>query len=98
MVASPDGRRDSLVLDQDACVYSGMLGPGQHVVHELAPDRRAWLHVIAGELLLGDLTLGGGDGAAITTERAVSITAHAATELLLFDLGAPPNHLTGDPS
>lgn len=98
LVASPDGDRGSLVLDQDAYVYSAMLGPGQHVVHELAPDRGAWLHVLAGALVLGDLTLGDGDGAAITTERAVSITAHASTELLLFDLGAPPSHPTGDPT
>jgi redox-sensitive bicupin YhaK (pirin superfamily) len=89
LVASPDGRKGSLALDQDARVYSAMLDPGQHVVHELIATRGAWLHVIAGEVALGDVTLATGDGAAITTERAVSITARAATEILLFDLGDP---------
>lgn len=89
LVASPDGRRGSLCLDQDARVYSAMLDPGQHVVHELIPTRGAWLHMIAGEIALGELILSTGDGAAITNERAVSLTARTTTEILLFDLGDP---------
>jgi redox-sensitive bicupin YhaK (pirin superfamily) len=48
VVASPDARRGSLLLHQDVLVYSALLDPGQHVVHELAPGRSAWLHVVRG--------------------------------------------------
>ena len=67
-------------------MYSALLDPGQHVVHELAPVRGAWLHVVQGEITLGDLVLTAGDGAGVTTERAVSLTARERSEILLFDV------------
>ena len=70
-----------------------MLGRGKHVVHELREGRSAWLHLVEGEVTLGDLVLSSGDGAGLTAERAVSLTAREETEILLIDLGAerPPS-------
>lgn len=90
VVASPDGRRGSLRIHQDAVVYSAMVEPGQHIIHELSAGRSAWLHVVQGEATLGDVVLTTGDGAGFTAERAVSCTARGPTELLLLDLGAAP--------
>jgi redox-sensitive bicupin YhaK (pirin superfamily) len=87
VVASPDARRGSLRIHQDALLYSAMLGPGKHVVHELQLGRSAWLHLVEGEATLGDVVLSGGDGAGLTAERAVSLTAREETEILLVDLG-----------
>jgi len=87
VVASPDARRGSLRIHQDALMYSAMLDPGQHVVHALSPGRRAWLHVVQGEVTVGDVVLTTGDGAGVTAERAVSLTARQETEILLLDLG-----------
>ena len=87
IVASPDARRGSLRIHQDALIYSAILDPGQHVVHELAQGRSAWLHIVQGEVTLGDDVLTTGDGAGFTAERAVSLTAREATEILLLDLG-----------
>jgi redox-sensitive bicupin YhaK (pirin superfamily) len=87
IVASPDARRGSLRIHQDALMYSAMLDPGQHVVHELSTGRSAWLHLVQGEVTLGDVVLTTGDGAGITAERAVSLTAREGTEVLLLDLG-----------
>jgi redox-sensitive bicupin YhaK (pirin superfamily) len=89
VVASPDGRRESLHIRQDAHMYSAMLESGRHVVHELLPQHSAWLHVIEGEITLGDVILTSGDGAAVMGERAVSLTATEDTEILLLDLGWP---------
>jgi redox-sensitive bicupin YhaK (pirin superfamily) len=90
VVASPDGRRGSLRIHQDTVVYSAMVDPGQHIIHELSAGRSAWLHVVQGEATLGDVVLTTGDGAGFTAERAVSCTARGSTELLLLDLGTPP--------
>jgi redox-sensitive bicupin YhaK (pirin superfamily) len=91
VVASPDARRGSLRIHQDAVMYSAILDPGQHVVHELPQGRSAWLHLVQGEVTLGDDVLSTGDGAGVQTERAVSFTAREETEILLFDLReAPP--------
>jgi len=87
IVASPDGRRGSLRVQQDALLYSAILDPGQHLVHELSPGRRAWLHLVQGEIVLGEAVLTAGDGAGFTAERAVSLTAREEAEILLLDLG-----------
>jgi quercetin 2,3-dioxygenase len=87
VVASPDARRGSLRVHQDALMFSAMLDSGQHLVHELPPGRLAWLHVVRGAVTIGDLVLVAGDGVGVTDEPAVSLTAREATEILLFDLG-----------
>jgi redox-sensitive bicupin YhaK (pirin superfamily) len=86
IVASPDARGGSLRLGQDTWIYSALLEPGQHVVHELAPAHAAWLHVVQGEVTLDDFVLVTGDGAGVITERAVSLTARAGSEILLLDV------------
>ncbi len=87
VVASPDGRKGSLRIRQDALIYSAILDPGQHLIQELSPRRRAWLHVVHGEVTLGDGALAAGDGVGLTAERAVSFTAREESEVLLLDLG-----------
>jgi quercetin 2,3-dioxygenase len=86
VVASPDARRGSLRLDRNAVLYSAMIEPGRHVVHELSRGRSAWLHIVQGEATLGDLVLTTGDGVGLTAERAISFTARVQTEVLLVDL------------
>jgi redox-sensitive bicupin YhaK (pirin superfamily) len=87
VVAAPDARRGSLCIQQDAVMYSAILDPGHHVVHELSQGRMAWLHLVQGEITVGDVVLTSGDGVGLTSERALSLTAHTQTELLLLDLG-----------
>jgi redox-sensitive bicupin YhaK (pirin superfamily) len=100
VIASPDARRGSLRLHQDTVLYSAMLAPGKHVVHELKEGRSAWLHLVEGELTLGDLVLSRGDGAGLTAERTVSLTARVETEILLVDMGTDrlPSWNTGGAS
>jgi hypothetical protein len=93
VVASPDARKGSLRVHQDTLICSALLDPGQHVVRELAEGRSAWLHVVDGQITLADSILGAGDGAGITMERAVSLTAREPSEVLLVDLGPSPRRL-----
>ncbi len=78
--------KGSLRIHQDALICSALLDSGQHVVHELSRRRCAWLHVVRGEVTLGDVVLTTGDGAGVTADRAVSLTAREETEILLVDL------------
>jgi redox-sensitive bicupin YhaK (pirin superfamily) len=87
VVVSPDGREGSLCVHRNALIYSSILDPGQHLVHELRQGRSAWLHVVRGDAALDDLVLATGDGAGVTAEIAVSLTAREKTEILLVDLG-----------
>lgn len=87
LIASPDGRRGSLRVHQDALVYSTLLDRGQHVVHSLVEGRCAWIHIVQGEVTLANTVLATGDGAGVTAERAASLTAREVSEVLVFDLG-----------
>jgi len=87
-VASPDGRRGSLTTRQDVLVHSAVLLAGHHLVYPLAPARRAWVHVLRGAALLGDVLLAAGDAAGLTDEIAVSLTAREESEVFVIELGA----------
>ena len=87
IVMSPDGRQGSLQTDQDALIYSSVIDPGHHLIHELLPGRSAWLHVICGEAASHDIALAQGDGVGVTNERSVSLTAREKCEILLVDVG-----------
>ena len=73
-------------------MYSALLEPGQHVVHTLTPGRAAWLHIVQGEVTFGDLVLTTGDGAGVTAERSVSLTAREDSEILLVDVAEHQDH------
>jgi redox-sensitive bicupin YhaK (pirin superfamily) len=88
VVASPDGKNGSLLIHQDARLFSTILDRGQHVVHELSGGRCAWLHIVQGTARCGLVTMGTGDGAGIEAEPSVSLTASEETEVLLLDLSA----------
>lgn len=90
-VAARDARGGSLRLSSDSLVCSALLDRGKHVVHALAAGRGAWVHIVKGAVTLDELVLTTGDGAGVTAERAVSLTAREDTELLLLDvsLGSP---------
>jgi hypothetical protein len=88
LIASPDGKDDSLKIRQDVEMYSTLIHKGNHMVHELKPGRNAWLHVVKGKIDLADLQLLVGDGAGFSVEIAVSFTAQEPTEILLFNLPA----------
>jgi redox-sensitive bicupin YhaK (pirin superfamily) len=96
LVASPDAERGSLRIHQNALVYSALLDPGRHVVHALSPGRGAWLHVVSGAVRLVNFVLQAGDGAALTDERALSVTALTPTEILMFDLTEPLPRFSAD--
>jgi redox-sensitive bicupin YhaK (pirin superfamily) len=90
VVASPDGRKNSLHISQDAFIYSAVLDPGRHLIHELLPGRSAWLHLIYGEATMQDMIMTQGDGGGVTIEPSVSLTAQDNVELLLIDVGPAP--------
>jgi quercetin 2,3-dioxygenase len=89
LIASPDASQGSLRLDQDARLYSALLEPGQHLVHEMAANHCAWLHLVHGAASVGDVMLSTGDGAGISDRAGVSVTAREESEILLVDVRRP---------
>jgi len=86
LIAAGDGRQGAVTIHQDADLWTARIGPGEPVRHNLKPGRHAWLQVARGAVSLSGRTLGAGDGAALTDEPALEISATAPAEVLLFDL------------
>ena len=86
LIASQDGREGSVTIGQDAAIYDTVLSPGAKVEHQLKSGRAAWVQVAKGGVQVNGLALDEGDGAAITSESAVQVSATQPSEVLIFDL------------
>jgi redox-sensitive bicupin YhaK (pirin superfamily) len=86
LIASRDSRQDSVRIHQDVDLYSALLAPGESARHVLGDGRHAWVQIARGTVQLNGTRLIAGDGAAITDESGVELTASADADVLLFDL------------
>ena len=87
LVASPDGREDSVTIHQDANLYVAVLNKGDLVNHSVEKNRSLWLQLARGSAEINGQVLQTGDGAAITQEKNIELAAtNDDTEILLFDL------------
>jgi hypothetical protein len=86
LVASRDAADGSLLIHQDARIYLSTLESEQTVVHTVPPARHAWLQVLRGQVRLNGQSFQTSDGAAVSDESQLAITATAPSEILLFDL------------
>ena len=86
VLASPDAREGSLRIGQDASVHAALIDGNERVEHELAPGRRAYVHVARGEVTLNGRRLQGGDGAKVANETTLVFSEARNAEILLFDL------------
>jgi redox-sensitive bicupin YhaK (pirin superfamily) len=86
LIASADGRADSVSIHQDAAVYAALLDGAEAATHPLSPGRRAYVHVARGSVRVNGRMLQAGDAAKIADEAAVTLDAADDAEVLLFDL------------
>jgi len=86
LVASKNGRENSIAIHQDADLLFAKLEAGQQVVHSLAANRHAWVHVAEGEVSINGTKLSGGDAVGVSEENVLNISASKLSQVLLFDL------------
>ncbi|HZP94571.1 MAG TPA: pirin family protein [Burkholderiales bacterium] len=86
LLASPDGGDGSVKIHQDACLYAALVDGEERVEHEIAPGRRAYVHVARGEAAVNGKALAAGDALGATGERRIAIDNGRRAEVLLFDL------------
>lgn len=87
LLASEDGRSGSIRINQDARVYAATLKKGQRIEDfSLRAGRGAWVQVLRGTIESNSNKMSAGDGAGITDEAHLVISATDEAEILLFDL------------
>jgi quercetin 2,3-dioxygenase len=88
LIASADGRDGSVTIHQQADVYAAVLAPGESVTHATTRERKLWLQVARGAVVVNGEALDAGDGVAIAYDDTVTIEGRADSEVLLFDMAA----------
>jgi redox-sensitive bicupin YhaK (pirin superfamily) len=86
LVAARDARDGALKIHQDAELSLAVLPKGEKLNYSLRAGRQAWVQVGRGKVTLNGSLLDAGDGAAISREEVVGLTADDQSEILLFDL------------
>jgi redox-sensitive bicupin YhaK (pirin superfamily) len=88
LVASPDGAQDSVTIHAVARLYAGLLDQGHTATLDLAPGRKAYVHLVRGALSVNGLALAAGDAAMLADESQLRLAQAQGAEVLVFDLSA----------
>jgi hypothetical protein len=86
LVVSGSGREGSIAINQDAEIFVGKFLANKEMFFAVKKDRKIWIQIISGNLLVNDLKLESGDAVAILEEDLINIRAKKDSEFLLFDL------------
>ncbi len=86
LVASADGREGSVTIHADASIYSGLFDGSEQLERALDPRRKAYVHVVHGDVIVNGLALQGGDALRLEREATLTIGGGADAEVLVFDL------------
>jgi len=87
LIASHDGRDDSIRVHQDVTLYASRMSPDASVSFRPGAGRSLWLHVAKGKVQMEGRELQAGDAASCTVgPDTLDIRAAAPSDVLLFDL------------
>lgn len=88
LILSPDAREGSLKVFQDMTLSRWRLKKQQQSAYSMQAERRVWIQVVYGNVLINGHQASISDAFAIWDETTLSIDAAEDSEILLFDL--PP--------
>jgi hypothetical protein len=88
LVAAPGGESGAVSLHADARMYAGLFDGEERAALPLDPARKAYVHLVRGELTVNGERLHGGDALAIGGEAALMLSSGVNAEVLVFDLQA----------
>jgi redox-sensitive bicupin YhaK (pirin superfamily) len=86
LVASPDGAQGSVSIHANALLYAGLFDGDESAELALDPERKAYVHLVRGELLVNEQRLSGGDAILLANETRIGLSNGINAEVLVFDL------------
>jgi redox-sensitive bicupin YhaK (pirin superfamily) len=88
LMASPDGAQDSVLIHADAKLYAGLFDGKESAKMALDPQRKAYVHLVRGELQINGQQISAGDALLLQSESEITIDQAKDAEVLVFDLAA----------
>ncbi len=86
LVASPDGAEGSVTIHADAALHAGLFDGAETAELALYPKRKAYVHLVRGELQVNGQKLTSGDAALLENETRLALAHGKDAEVLVFDL------------
>lgn len=88
LICSLEGEDNAFKIYQDARVYESVIEKDKSLTYSLKPDRRIWIQIASGSVLIRDMKLVAGDGLAVKDEDGIlSITGlDDESVILIFDM------------
>ena len=86
LVASPTGAQGAVLLHADARMYSGLFTGDQTADLALGAQRKAYVQLLRGTLLVNGVALTAGDALLIEDETQLTFSQGQDAEVLVFDL------------
>ena len=86
LIASTEGKDDAVKIYADAKLYAGLFEPTQTASLSLDSTRKAYVHLIKGELKVNDISLVAGDALFVSDETELTLKDGHNAEVLIFDL------------
>lgn len=86
LVASPDGAMGSVTIHADASIYAGLFDGAEQAELVLNPERKAYVFLVRGALMINDQKLEAGDALLVEQESLLTVTEGQNAEVLVFDL------------
>ncbi|MEO7199773.1 MAG: pirin family protein [Dokdonella sp.] len=86
LIISPNGRDDSLRIQQDTNVHAGLFDGDESASLTLEKNRHAYVHVARGSIDLNGVQLEAGDGVRLRNPETLQLSAGKEAEVLVFDL------------
>jgi redox-sensitive bicupin YhaK (pirin superfamily) len=87
-VASNDAADGAVKLHADATIYAGLFDGAESARLALNPARKAYVHLVRGELSVNGQALKTGDAVAVRDESQLVLDQARDAEVLVFDLAA----------
>lgn len=85
-VASPSGAGGVVSMNADATIYAGLFDPGEHAEIQLSQGRKAYAHLVRGELTINGHAMLAGDALMLSDEPRLQVSHGRDAEVLVFDL------------
>jgi redox-sensitive bicupin YhaK (pirin superfamily) len=86
LIVSGDGAEGSVRIHQDARIFAGLFDGPEGAVIDTGRNRRTYVHVVRGSLVVNGVKLAAGDALKLTDVDRVELNGGRQSEVLLFDL------------
>jgi redox-sensitive bicupin YhaK (pirin superfamily) len=85
-LAGPVGADGLVGMHADASIYAGLFDGVESAQLDIAPRRKAYAHLVRGDLTVNGIAMSGGDALMLADETKLQVSDGRDAEVLVFDL------------